>query len=929
MDGLTSAEDWTNASKRIRELTTRITFDSSTSQNHSPMSWTLELPSREDLKNESDVEQKLIAPLLLGELPLGFGYRSAEIYTKQDLRQFQIDKGNRKVLYYPDYVVAISGVPLVVIEAKRPFEDVEEALREARLYAHALNGLYPQGLNPCRYTVASDGYRTVLGTWDSDEIVCDIQIEDIDVLNAKFAELHDLLNRVSLTKEAQAFREGLRGGTQFSKPVRLLGGKGVQEEVVSDNSFGSNLSIEYQYLFNPQTQEDRRLIARNAYVSSKRKLAHVQPIDRIIRATIPPSHKDARLVDDTGKPTEIVEVVRKTKQIRHQVILLIGNVGAGKSTFMDYLREVALPRDIVNTVGWALLDMNAAPVDSGHVYDWILTSLLDDFANHSDGEDLGAIATIQKVFSKAITDHKKGPLAILDSGTPEYRTALYEYTVKLTGNKVELLKAYIDYYFSNRGKSYIVILDNTDKRSKDEQLLMFEVSNWIRSTFRCTVVLPLRESTYDQYRNHPPLDTVVKDYVFRIDPPLLEQVIYKRLEYASREVLQSTSTFHYHLRNGSRVECRREEVINYFGSITHTLFQNNFFKRLIVGLSERDIRRGIEIVLDFCKSGHILEENIFRMRMSNTFSLPNHLVIRILLRNKRRYYKDSASRVKSVFFSDVQDILPDPFVRADILSCLEGLYHVHGPNKTKGFHKAGDIIKTLQTVGHDPIRTRKELAVLIEAQCVVTESQTHEFDDEDLICITSAGMVHLELTKNRDYLSAMAEDFWFREGGDADRVRKNIAGRDTSSQFTYASAVENGMTLIHALQKYRSHFPIHKAHFVKPDIAFTPFNLEEVESHLKEQLDQNAALANQLKLKESYPNGTVVEAQVTSVQQYGVFFEFGLEGRGYVHISKLTDAWNPTYIEENFEVGEVIEVVIDDYQAEHGRFNVRVVPKGD
>lgn len=893
------------------------------------MSKPFEVPARDDLKNESDVEQKLIAPFLLGEPPLGLGYCNADVNTKQSLRPFQIDKGSKRVLYYPDYVVTISGVPLLVIEVKRPFEDVEDALREARLYAHALNSLYTKGLNPCKYTLASNGFKTVLGTWDSDVLVCDIEIEDIDVLNAKFSELHAVLNRTALAKEAQSFRDGIRGGTRFNKPVRMLGGKTVQEEVVSDNSFGSNLSIEYQYLFNPQTTEDRKLIARNAYVSSKRKLSHVQPIDKIIRATIPPSHLDARLVDDTGTPKEIVEVVRKTKQIRHQVVLLIGNVGAGKSTFMDYLREVALPRDIVNNVGWALLDMNVAPVDRNLVYEWILTALVEDFVNHCEGEVLGALATIQKVFAKPISDHKKGPLSILEAGSTEYRSALYEYINKLTSDKVGTLKAYIDYYFTTKGKSFIVILDNTDKRNREEQLLMFEVANWLKSTFRCTVILPLRESTYDAYRGHPPLDTVVKDYVFRIDPPLLEQVIYKRLDYASREVLKSSSNFHYYLKNGSRVECRPEEVINYFGSITHTLFQNNFFKRLIVGLSERDIRRGIEIVLDFCKSGHILEDDIFRMRMSNTFDLPNHLVTRILLRNKRRYYKDSASRVKSVFYSDADDALPDPFVRADILSCLQALHQIHGPNKTKGFHVTGDIIKMLQSVGHDPVRTRKELVVLVEAQCIVTESQTHEFDDADLICITSAGMVHLELTKNTDYLSALSEDFWFREVSDAERVKNNIAGHDTAAQFTYRIAIENGLTLIHALQKYKTHFPLHKAHFVKQDIAFTSFDLEAIELHLQEQLNRNAALSTQLRLKEGYPIGTRVEAQVTSLKEYGVFVEFGLEGKGFTHISRLTRHYNPAYVEEHFEVGEVVTVVVEDFQADHGRFNVRIAGHGE
>ncbi|MBK6776067.1 MAG: S1 RNA-binding domain-containing protein [Flavobacteriales bacterium] len=217
---------------------------------------------------------------------------------------------------------------------------------------------------------------------------------------------------------------------------------------------------------------------------------------------------------------------------------------------------------------------------------------------------------------------------------------------------------------------------------------------------------------------------------------------------------------------------------------------------------------------------------------------------------------------------------------------------------------------------------------MIEVQCIVTESQTHGFDDDDLICITSAGMVHLELTKNTDYLSAVAEDFWFRELGDALTVRDNIAGRDTSVQFTYQSAVENGLTLIRALQKYHAHFPLHQPHYVKQDIAFAPFDLVAIEQHLQDHLNRNAALSSQLRLKEAFPVGTTIEAQVTNVQQYGVFFEFGLEGKGFAHVSKFTSKHDPTYLEEYFEVGEVVEVTVEDYQAEHGRFRVHVKGHG-
>src|SRR5678815_1962466 len=85
----------------------------------------------EELVNESDVEQKLLWQLLTCAEPDGCGYSSAEIYTKANIKTFEIEKGDAKKVYRPDYIVLLAGLPVLVVEAKRPDEDLEEALREA------------------------------------------------------------------------------------------------------------------------------------------------------------------------------------------------------------------------------------------------------------------------------------------------------------------------------------------------------------------------------------------------------------------------------------------------------------------------------------------------------------------------------------------------------------------------------------------------------------------------------------------------------------------------------------------------------------------------------------------------------------------------------------------------------------------------------
>src|SRR5690348_6873633 len=105
------------------------------------------LPKLIELHTESDVEQKLLWPLIASPVPLGLGYSSADILTKTNIRSLEIGKGSERKLYYPDYLVVIAGLPVVVIEAKAVGEPLRDALREARLYANEINALFPHGVN--------------------------------------------------------------------------------------------------------------------------------------------------------------------------------------------------------------------------------------------------------------------------------------------------------------------------------------------------------------------------------------------------------------------------------------------------------------------------------------------------------------------------------------------------------------------------------------------------------------------------------------------------------------------------------------------------------------------------------------------------------------------------------------------------------------
>lgn len=896
----------------------------------------------EDIVNESDVEQKLILPILTSQYPLGFGYSKSDFRTKPDIRKINIGKGATQKLYYPDYVIIIQGLPVIIIEAKKPGEDIEEALREARLYASELNSAFPAGINPCSRIIVIDGKTIISSSWDSKTVDVRVNFNQIDISSEEYTKLVKLHSKESIASYCDKVFKKIRGKRKFSRPTSLLGGNYVRKEEFPENSFGSNLALEYRHLFNPVTTEDRLDIVRYAYVPSKRREKHLDPINRIIRAARPSSVTDAKTIEDTTKPKEIYTKFNDSSKLKNELLLLIGNVGSGKSTFVDYLKEVSLPDDIKEKTVWITIDLNDAPLSKDQIYKWLQNNIIKTLKTIHNENDFDDLETLKKLYSVELNRVRKGPAAFFPVNSEKYNDLMAKKLYELQDNLEITAKAYVRYLCAEREKLLVVVLDNCDKRNKEEQLLMFDVAKWFKKEYFSLVFLPLRDITYDHHRFEPPLDTVIKDLVFRIDPPSLVNVLYKRIEHA---LTDSKKRLSYSLPNGMVVNYNQSEQKIYLACILKSLFNNDpFFRQLVNGIAGRDIRRGIEIFLDFCKSGHISEAEILKIRSSKgDYVLPSYLITRVLFRGNRRYYGDESSFIKNLFASfPEEESIADPFVRIAILQWLKNRYRKHGPNQVLGYHKVSELLNYLIPLGHSETRIIKELGTLARARCILTESQDDEaigYENNDevlgsnivaedaLISIAPAGHIHLELlVTNLDYLASCAEDVWYEELQIAQKIADRLTGKEGSGYLSLLSNISNATDLINYLIDYQKKTISMPGAYLENNAYEKLINLDYSLDVIHRTKINNKFIVNIEKLKKDFPPGMVVEGQVVSVQHYGVFVEFGLNAVGLLHISRFKQSQKPedNILLQNIETGERLKVEIIRFEEKHGKFDLKL-----
>lgn len=876
------------------------------------------LIDEKELITEGDVELKVITPLLLNPEPLGLGYSNSNIQSKISLRKLMIDKGAKAQLYYPDFIINVNGLPLIVIEAKKPNEDLEEAFRQASLYAGEINRFFKKDINPCELVIATDGINLLAGTWDSANPEFEIPISNWLTTDTDFGSFLSNFSFSKLEKQASTSRKLIRTDASFKNPLNLLGGKYIQNQSNS-NSFGETISIQYKHLFNPNEESERQDIVKNAYVKVTKHQSHVQPIDRLIRKKIRPAIDESKEIVDNVKPSELISKFKKAHDYNNQVILLIGSVGSGKSTFSTYLKEVALDDTILNKTAWTRLNLNDAPVNSDEIYKWVKENIIEQLKEQNNSIDFDEMQFIERLYSDEIQSLKKGALSLLNPESEKYNTILVEKILSFQDNLDLTLECFIRELVHKNGKDLIIVLDNCDKRNLEEQLLMFEVANWIKDNIKAIVFLPLRDTTFDHFRNQKPLDTVIKDLIFRINPPSLEKVIYQRIKYANRLSEKSDNSFYY-LPNGWKVNYPSQDELNYLKSILTSLFQNQFFKRLISGLAGRDIRKGIEVFLDFCKSGHISEHEILKIKRSNgEWKLPNHIISRVFLRGNRLYYSDEESRIKNIFHSNPSDDLPDPFVRIAILKWLYDKRRKKGPSGIIGFHKTSELINVMQRFGHSYERTYNQLLFLLKSSLIISESQDeNKLKSEELISINPPGVVHYELLKNIDYLSACSENVWYKSVEVAENISRNMSGQGDFTHLSIQTNIENSELLIDYLSDYYdNHFSVH-TEYLSDENDNAPCNFELIKSDI--EAFKNKMIGNPNIELES---GSVHKGKIINIKDYGIICEIeNCDQVGLVHVSNL-----PKDFDELYNLGESAEFEVIEFKRKHNKYNLKFLDK--
>jgi len=440
------------------------------------------------------------------------------------------------------------------------------------------------------------------------------------------------------------------------------------------------------------------------------------------------------------------------ESLSRRPVLLIGDVGVGKTTFIRNLVKVAAA-DIFDKAITLYIDLGSQATLVDDLKTFIIKEI-ERQLNDNYTVNVRADKFVRGIYDLRLREFDEGIYGRLKETHPQiYLENQIKFLEELINDRQEHLRHSLHHISKGRGKQIVIFLDNVDQRDEQIQQQTFLISQEIAEHWLVTIFVTLRPETYHQSIRVG----VLSGYhpkAFTISPPRTDRVIERRLHFALK--LTSGAIPITALTKNTTVNLERLDII--IRAFLQSLNENEDLIEAIDNISGGNIRLALELVRSFFGSGHIDTEKIYDKFISGGYIIPLHEFIRAVIYGDAVHYDPDKSPVANLF--DISQVDQREHFLLSLL--IETVSYLGNRSVDQGFVPTAEIYNYLQSIGFNPdqidiafIRAQRKRLIETEARRIPQPGQLMPQN----IRITTIGKYHTEkLIRDFAYLDAMIVD---------------------------------------------------------------------------------------------------------------------------------------------------------------------------
>jgi hypothetical protein len=322
------------------------------------------------------------------------------------------------------------------------------------------------------------------------------------------------------------------------------------------------------------------------------------------------------------------------------VTLIIGPVGAGKSTYLKHFELVAghkLLRD--RKAHWVYVDFE--PMGrAGGPRRFIYGALRDYLQANHPGTATDYRTVVGPAYEEEIKALARGPLALIYGDKEEFKRRVTDQIA----SDFDAVEPYVDKVFRYLAQSQlcVIVLDNVDLYEDDDlETAVFAEGLALSKRLRCHVIVSLRDRTFMRHRT----DSAFDAYELRklwLDPPPFKAVLSSRLSFAGK-VLEGRPAS-VELSNGMHLAV--PNLGDFFEIVQRSVLQGAAGD-FVDGLAGGNIRKGLLLTTNFLTSGHIQADRAIKtvLEGESGYSFPFHEVFKGSVLGQWRHFKEGRAEL--------------------------------------------------------------------------------------------------------------------------------------------------------------------------------------------------------------------------------------------------------------------------------------------
>ncbi|MGC2330170.1 MAG: hypothetical protein WA581_01845 [Candidatus Acidiferrales bacterium] len=329
--------------------------------------------------------------------------------------------------------------------------------------------------------------------------------------------------------------------------------------------------------------------------------------------------------------------------IARRPILLLGDVGVGKSSFIRHLINIDAPEVFKNAIyfhldlgskGALALDLRV------HVVDEIARQLFEDHRIDPISRNF-----VRGVYDLELKRFASGIYADLKQSSPDdFLQKEIAYLDGLVSMREAHLRSSLQHIARARRKQVILFLDNADQRDEKTQELAFLIGQELAESWPMLVFIALRPETFHRSKKIGAL-TGYHAKAFSISPPRIDLVLQKRLEFALK-----LTTGQIPVPSLQCVGVNLAKLTSMVSVVKRSLERNEQLLEFIENIASGNVRLALDLIKDFIGSGHVNTQKILAMvAEGEEYTIPLHEFLRAIIYGDNEYYDPSTSPIVNLF----------------------------------------------------------------------------------------------------------------------------------------------------------------------------------------------------------------------------------------------------------------------------------------